>query len=103
MQVQFSNVLASSIEDYNNDGHLDILFGGNMYQAKPEMGRYDASYGSLLLGNGSGEFELMPPSISGLKLDKAVREIRMISTPGGVVTVVANNDDVLQMFRISSE
>ena len=103
MQVQFSNVMAISIEDFNQDGHLDILLGGNMYQSKPEMGRYDASYGSLLLGNGSGEFNFMSPSVSGLKLDKAVREIKSIASPAGVRILVANNNDRLQVFRNSSE
>jgi hypothetical protein len=103
IQVQFSNVMAISIEDYNQDGHLDILLGGNMYQSKPEMGRYDASYGSLLLGNGSGEFNLMSPSASGLKLDKAVREIKSIASPTGARILVGNNNDRLQVFRNSAE
>ena len=103
MQVQFSNVMAISIEDYNQDGHFDILLGGNMYQSKPEMGRYDASYGSLLLGNGAGEFNYMSPSASGLKLDKAVREIKSITSPTGARILVGNNNDRMQVFRNSSE
>jgi len=103
MQVQFSNTYAISIEDYNSDGHLDILLGGNLNESKPEMGRYDASYGSLLLGDGNGKFEFMSPAKSGLKIDRAVREIQKISTPSDVRIIVANNNDYVQMFRYSSE
>jgi len=103
MQVQFSNTFAISVGDYNGDDLADILFGGNMYQSKPEMGRYDASYGSLLLGDGSGGFKLMPASESGLKIDRAVRVIRKVSSPFGDRIVVANNNDYLQIFIKSSE
>ena len=103
MQVQFSNTYAIAVGDYNGDEIPDILLGGNMYDSKPEMGRYDASYGSLLIGNGSGDFTLMPTSQSGLKIDRAVRAIRNVSTPLGNRIVVANNNDYPQMFKSSSE
>jgi hypothetical protein len=74
-----------------------------MYQSKPEMGRYDASYGTLLLGDGSGSFEYMPAGESGIKIDRAVREIRQISSPKGSRILVANNNDHLQLFRKNSE
>ena len=103
IQVQFSNTFAISVGDYNGDDLPDILFGGNMYHSKPEMGRYDASYGSLLLGDGSGDFKIMPASESGLKIDRAVRAIRKVSTPFGDRVVVANNNDYQQLFKKSSE
>jgi len=103
MQVQFSTTYAISVDDYNGDKLPDILFGGNMYESKPEMGRYDASYGSLLLGNGKGGFRLMPVIESGLKIDGPVREIRKVSTPHGDRIVVANNNDYAQIFRRSFE
>ena len=103
MQVQFSTTYAISVEDYDDDGIPDILFGGNMYESKPEMGRYDASYGSLLLGDGKGGFRLMPVAESGLKIDGPVRVIRKISTLHGDRIVVANNNDYAQIFRRSFE
>jgi hypothetical protein len=103
MQVQFSSTFAISVEDFNGDNLPDILLGGNMYQSKPEMGRYDASYGSLLAGDGSGSFELVPPTESGLKIDKAVRGICNVATPYGDRVVVVNNDDFPQLFRRTSE
>lgn len=103
MQVQFSNTYAILVDDYNDDAIPDILFGGNMYESKPEMGRYDASYGSLLLGDGEGGFNLLPVPESGLKIDRAVREIRKVATPLGDRIVVANNNNYVQVFRRSTE
>ncbi|MDH3711370.1 MAG: VCBS repeat-containing protein [Cyclobacteriaceae bacterium] len=98
-QVQFSSTYAISVSDFDEDGNPDILFGGNMYHSKPEMGRYDASYGTLLLGDGTGGFTPMPPSQSGLKIDGAVRSIRW----AGDKVVVANNNQYPQIFKRSSE
>jgi len=103
MQVQFSETHAISIGDYNGDGFTDVLFGGNMYESKPEMGRYDASYGSLLIGDGTGGFNFMSVATSGLKIDGPVRKIRKIATPDGDRIVVVNNNDYAQIFRKNSK
>src|SRR5690606_10505754 len=47
-EVQFSPVYAIETGDFNGDGNIDLLMGGNLFNAKPETGRYDASYGSFL-------------------------------------------------------
>ena len=49
---QRGNVAAIETADVNNDGNLDILFGGNQYLVKPQFGRQDASQGWLLYGSG---------------------------------------------------
>ncbi len=102
-QIQFSNINAISVGDFNDDDIPDILFGGNMYESKPEMGRYDASYGNLLIGDGHGGFSLMPVQESGIKIDGQVRKIQKISTPSGDRIVVANNNQYVQVFRRSSK
>ncbi len=97
-EAQFSCTYAIEIADFNGDEHLDVLLGGNLYNSKPEMGRYDASYGTLLSGDGLGNFNLINTSESGLKLDKEVRAIEMVKTSSGAQVVVANNDDKVQSF-----
>ena len=39
-------------EDLDEDGVLDLLLAGNEYQADVMIGRYDASYGCFLKGDG---------------------------------------------------
>jgi hypothetical protein len=99
-EIQFSSVYAITTGDYNDDGYLDILMGGNLYNVKPEIGRYDASYGSLLTGNSKGDFVNVPARISGLYLEGEVRDIIEINTAKGKILMVARNNDELQLYKI---
>ena len=36
-------VFAIAAEDFDKDGDLDLILGGNLYGTKPEIGRNDAS------------------------------------------------------------
>ncbi|MFY0685951.1 MAG: VCBS repeat-containing protein [Cyclobacteriaceae bacterium] len=102
-QVQFSCTYAIAIADFDNDDILDILTAGNLYDVKPEMGRYDASYGTLLKGDGSGQFDLISNEKSGLFINKQVRRISQIKTKNGYSLMIANNDDKVQAFVENNE
>jgi hypothetical protein len=99
-EVQFSPVYAAQTGDYNGDGNPDILLGGNLYNVKPEVGRYDASYGTFLAGDGRGGFSVIPAKISGLSLKGEVRDIMEIKTSAGKLLVIARSNDSLQVFKI---
>jgi hypothetical protein len=99
VEVQFSPVYAAEVRDYNGDGNLDILLGGNLYNVKPELGRYDASYGALLLGDGKGGFNYIPAKISGFHLDGEVRNIMEVKTPIGKILVVARSNNPVLVFK----
>jgi hypothetical protein len=43
-------------KDINNDGILDIIGVGGLYDAEIETIRYDSNYGYVLLGDGKGNF-----------------------------------------------
>ncbi len=100
VEAQFSPVMATESGDFNRDGNLDLLLGGNLYNVKPEVGRYDASYGNFLLGDGQGGFLNIPPGVSGFKLEGEVRDLMEVNTPRGVILVVTRSNDPLQVFKI---
>ncbi len=83
VEAQFSPVYAAETGDFNGDGNPDILLGGNLFNVKPEVGRYDASYGSFLMGDGKGGFRNVPAKVSGFRLDGEVRDILEVSTNNG--------------------
>jgi hypothetical protein len=79
VEVQYSPVYAITALDYNGDGKQDLLFGGNISQARLRFGKYDANYGILLQGNGKGEFTYMPQARSGLRVKGDVRSILSVN------------------------
>jgi hypothetical protein len=100
-EVQFSPVMSIETGDYNGDGHLDMVMGGNLYHVKPEVGRYDASYGTVLTGDGNGGFRNIPKTSSGFWLEGEVRDLVEITTGSERLLVVARNNNSVQLFRIT--
>jgi enediyne biosynthesis protein E4 len=100
VEVQFSPVYGVSVGDFNGDNNPDILLGGNLFNVKPEIGRYDASYGSFLMGDGKGGFRNISVKVSGFRLNGEVRDIMEISTPGGKLILVAKSNDPIQVFKV---
>jgi enediyne biosynthesis protein E4 len=72
-ECQFSPIFALAVADFDNDGHLDIVSGGNFHAVSPAIGRFDASRGSFLKGDGKGGFSAISSEISGLNLVGEVR------------------------------
>ncbi|WKN33910.1 VCBS repeat-containing protein [Porifericola rhodea] len=73
--VQASPVFAISTLDYNNDGHKDLLLGGNISNARLRFGRCNANYGMLLQNDGKGNFSYIPQQESGFDLKGDMRSI----------------------------
>jgi len=99
IRAQFSPVFSILVSDINNDGIKDLFLGGNFYGLKPEVGRYDANYGIVLLGNANHGFDYMPPAKSGLFVTGEVRDISTINTKAGKQIIVARNNDALQLYK----
>jgi hypothetical protein len=74
-QAQYSPVYAVSSGDFNSDGNQDILLFGNNEFFKLRLGRFDANYGTLLLGDGKGNFEYADSRRSGLSVKGDVRSL----------------------------
>jgi hypothetical protein len=101
-EVQLAPVNAVEALDYDRDGNLDILLGGNFYDVIPELGQYDASYGVVLHGRGKGEFEVLAPKQTGFFMKGQVREMKLIKLNGVDAVVVAKNNDHIQVFGVTT-
>lgn len=75
IETQFAPVYAINVLDYDGDGNEDILLAGNHHFPKIRLGQMDANFGTLLKGNGKGEFRYIPQSESGFRLTGDVRNI----------------------------
>jgi len=98
--AQIAPVNAIVCMDVDGDGNMDIIAGGNEYQAAVTTGRYDASYGVLLKGDGRGGFTAVGAGKSGLILDGDVKDLKLVHTPEGRVLMVAVNDAPMEAWRM---
>lgn len=99
LEAQSTPIYAITIEDFDGDGKKDIFLGGNLYKVKPEVGRYDASYGVLLSGKGNLDFEVVTIQDSGLFIDGEVRDAKSVKIGNKKVLMVAKNNLPIQLFE----
>ncbi|MEX0996876.1 MAG: VCBS repeat-containing protein [Flavobacteriaceae bacterium] len=85
--------------DINKNGNKDLIVGGNFFGTDSELGRYDASIGSLLLGDGAGNFNAVHPSESGLVIPGNVYHIVPITIAGEAHFWVVRNDDRSSLIK----
>lgn len=80
MQAQYAPVHTLTVLDANQDGNDDLLLCGNTHHAKIRLGQMDANFGTLLLGNGKGEFRYVDQARSGLQLQGDVRSVLQLNS-----------------------
>ena len=66
IEAQVSVLGGMSVDDYDRDGHLDVVINGNDYGTDVGFGRYDALNGLLLKGDGKGNFSALSILESGI-------------------------------------
>ncbi len=77
-EAQFAPVNAIVADDLDGDGKTDLLLAGNEYQTEVSTGRYDASLGLFLKGNGKGGFLPIPYKQGGIRLEGDVKALRVV-------------------------
>ena len=92
VEAQFSPVYAIAATDVNGDAFPDLILGGNLSKTRVSTGKYDASYGTVLLGHPKGTFAGVAPAQTGLHVRGDVRDITSLD---GRLLFVRNNDSVL--------
>ncbi len=90
---QLSALFDIHVDDYNDDGFLDLLLTGNYYEISTQLGRLDASHGEVLLNDKKGFF--YEPKEQPYDLSGAVRDVENITINGEKFLVVGRNRDSL--------
>jgi hypothetical protein len=88
--VQYSPVYAFEFHDFDKDGDIDIVYGGNLYKVKPEYGRYDASYGGFLENQGNMKFRHIKDG-KGFSIKGEIRDLLVHKNE---LIVIRNNDSI---------
>ncbi|NCO63071.1 MAG: VCBS repeat-containing protein [Flavobacteriales bacterium] len=94
IEAQFSCIYAIETDDFDKDGDQDMVLGGNLFNVKPEVGRYDASYGVYLENLGNMTFKSHNQG-KGFTLNGEIRDFIINNKK----LIVARNSDSLAIFK----
>ncbi len=99
-EIQYSPIYSILVHDFNDDNRMDVLMGGNLNAVKPEVGRYDASQGALLLANNEGTFDYIQNFESGFEVEGEIRDLELITIAAKPYVLVARNNDSCLLFEL---
>lgn len=98
-RAQLSPIYGIHVQDLDADGNKELITGGNLHNVDPEVGRYDASYGSVMRFQ-EDSLTMLPANKNGFRIEGEIREIKEITVKGiGKVLLVARNDDSIKFFK----
>jgi hypothetical protein len=101
MEAQLSSINETLVKDFDNDGHLDIVVAGNMYNSEVETPRNDASYGLFAKGDGNGGFQAISASNSGFFASGDVKSMSPIIVQNKSYIIVVKNNDNVQLIAVN--
>lgn len=103
-QVQLSCVCGISCTDINNDGHIDLVMAGNNFEFKPQYSQLDASQGSVLLGDGTLNFEWQQHTTSGLSIREETKHLATLKDKSGQEYIIAAiNNEKPRIYRVNKD
>jgi len=104
LAAQFSKVNSIVVDDFDKDGIPDIFVAGNYYPYRIQLGKCDASFGTLLKGKGHGIYEAIDNSETGCYADGDVRKIVEVKNKKGErLLIVAKNDAAVQVLKLNDK
>jgi hypothetical protein len=96
--AQIAPMYGMLVGDYNGDRNLDLLAVGNFYSGEVFSGRYDASIGWLLAGNGKGGFDTIAVDNSGFFVVGDAKGLVNLYTGAQELLVASRNNAALKTF-----
>ncbi|CAM4125843.1 VCBS repeat-containing protein [Zobellia roscoffensis] len=96
--AQIAPMYGMMVGDYNKDQNLDVLAVGNFYSGEVFSGRYDASIGWLLLGDGTGGFSKADVSQSGFFVDGDAKSLVSLNAGDRELLIAGMNNAGLKSF-----
>ena len=98
--AQVSSVNSILVDDYNTDGHKDLLISGNLHVSEIETPRNDAGTGLLLHGDGKGNFIPVSIAESGFYAPHDAKDMKTIKVGNKEIILVVNNNNYLQAIEV---
>ncbi|SHN28315.1 Repeat domain-containing protein [Cyclobacterium lianum] len=101
VEAQYAPAGAISVLDYDDDGNLDFILGGNQNTTRLRLGVMDANFGQLFRGNGSGAFTYVSTPDSGLAFNGDVKSMEVINLSYLKVLLVGINNQGVSAYLLN--
>ncbi len=101
-EVQMAPIFTFFVQDFNADGISDIMAAGNFKGYTPSLGKQDVSFGNILIGDSSGNWQTMEPTKSGFYSNGIIRDIKPIKLGNRQYILIGNNNGPLEIFKIKT-
>jgi hypothetical protein len=99
--AQVSVINGMIADDFDGDGHLDVLMNGNDFGTDISIGRYDAFNGLLLKGDGNGGFTPLSIQQSGIYIPGNGKAfVKLAGRKGEYLVAASQNKDVVKIFEL---
>jgi len=99
--AQYSAINGMVVDDFNDDGNLDICMNTNDFGTVPSYGRYDALNGLILLGDGKGKFTPLNIAQSGIFIPGNGRAlVKLRNSDGNYLIAASQNKGPLKVFQL---
>lgn len=100
IEAQFAPQYGVQTYDVNDDGNLDLVMVGNFFSTEVEVGKYDASYGLVLLGDGNKHFKPVPLTESGFEVKGDGKALAYLMDKDKTLFLAGQNEDSLEVFSL---
>lgn len=100
-QAQLSVLNGMVVDDFNDDGNLDVAICANDYGTEVFNGRYDAMNGLVLVGDGKGNFSSQTILQSGFYVPGDAKAlVRLRGTNESYLLAASQNRGALKLFNL---
>ena len=100
VKAQIFPINAVIADDFNKDGIIDLVVGGNDYSTEVESGRNDAGIGLFLEGTNS-KFKAEPLNQSGFYIPGDVKSMKKITVHNKPCIIVGKNKGAIQIVGLT--
>ncbi|MDH5413752.1 MAG: VCBS repeat-containing protein, partial [Flavobacteriaceae bacterium] len=100
-EIQYAPVYAITSTDLNEDGYVDLFFGGNQYLVKPQFGSYDASKGWAIFGPYT--LQNIEPKVFPLNINGQIRGLKWMNYNNNKILIAPINNEKTSFHIFKNE